>query len=466
MDNFDPLSLIIKAKHIFFVGIGGISMQSLAHTALSLGKTVSGSDRSASAATRSLEEAGCRIVIGHFEESVIGADLVVYTAAVSKSSPELLAAEKAGIPTLSRSEFLGSLMQLYQTRIGISGTHGKTTTTTLLAHIALSLDKDPTVMNGALSKTLDNKAYRIGKEKALFLYEACEYKASFHDFYPTTAVITNVELDHTDYYESLDHIIEAFKKSLCHADTVIVNADDENAMKAVEGFRGRSVTFSLTGKGSYNASNIRHEGRNTTFFLSVKGGDSFEVTLPLLGDFNVLNALAALAAVAENGMELSCAVKALSCFSPPDRRFEILQHDRFLLADDYAHHPSEIMATLKGAREMLEKGGRLIVIFQSHTYTRTHDLFDGFVEALSPADRIYMPDIFAAREVNTVGVSSETLCRAIGDKATYLADFEKIAAAVLETVGENDIVLTMGAGDVYKIGLMIRDQMKNNNDIK
>ena len=210
-------------------------MSSLAHMALFVGNTVGGSDRSDSPMLQSLTEAGCHTVIGHRPENVHGYSLVVYTAAVGKDSPELTEAARLGIPTMSRSEYLGILMQSYEKRIGISGTHGKTTTTTLLSHIAIQCGKDPTVMNGALSKTLDKKAYRIGQEKT-FIYEACEYKASFHDFYPTTAVITNVELDHTDFYPSLFAIIEAFRLSLKRADTAVINDDDENCRR--ENLRG------------------------------------------------------------------------------------------------------------------------------------------------------------------------------------------------------------------------------------
>ena len=229
-------------------------------------------------------------------------------------------------------------------------------------------------------------------------------------------------------------------------------------MRAVNGFTGKTVTFSLTKNADYQAENVVFDGGVTRFVLIAKG-KRYPVTLPLLGAFNVANALAALAAASENGIALDSACASLATFEAPDRRFNTVYHGKFLLADDYAHHPSEITATLIGARALVKSKGRLIVVFQSHTYTRTNDLFDDFKEALSRADLIYMPDIFAAREVNTVGVSSEKLCRAIGDKARYIESFEAIADILLEICGEGDVVITMGAGDVYKVGRILKEKL-------
>lgn len=451
-------SALHKSKSVFFVGIGGISMSSLAEITLLDGNEVGGSDRAASDTTDALAKKGAKIVIGHYPESVRGYSLVVYTAAIPKTSPELTEAKRLGIPTLSRSEYLGELMRRYKTRIGISGTHGKTTTTTLLAHIALSTNKDPTVLNGARSSTLNGAAYRIGGKTDLFIYEACEYKASFLDFSPTTAIITGVELDHTDYYRDLSHMIDTFRASLKPAETVIVNKDDAGAMKAVEGFGGKTVSYSIKENADYKAESIRFDNGSAHFTLITKEA-RYPVTLPLLGSFNIENALAALAAASENGISLTEAVAALENFKAPDRRFHTVYRGELLLADDYAHHPSEIAATLCGARSLVKEEGRLITIFQSHTYTRTHDLFDDFKKALSLADLVFMPDIFAAREVNTVGVSSEKLCRAIGNKARYIESFEEIAEEVFKIARKGDVIITMGAGDVYKIGELLQKKL-------
>lgn len=434
-------------------------MSSLAYMALREGRRVGGSDRSLSPTVKALGEAGCQTVIGHFEDSVDGYDLVVYTAAVSEDSPELKRARELKIPTLSRAEYLGGVMLGYKRRIGVSGTHGKTTVTTLLSHIALTSGLDPTVMNGAQSRTLSGEAYRIGS-RDIMIYEACEYKASFHDFHPTTAVINNIELDHTDFYPDLETMIEAFRLSLKGAAICVVNGDDPAALAATDAFTGKLIRFSLQDPAAdYFASEISASGNESRFLLTVRGKPFGEVTLPLLGSFNIANVLAAIAASHENGIALSDAVGALVSFQPPDRRFQVLYRGEILLADDYAHHPSEIRATLIGARALVGKTGRLITVFQSHTYTRTHDLFDDFVKALSLSDLIYMPDIFAAREKNTLGVSSEGLCRAIGEKARYVESFDEIAKELFRIMRKGDVILTMGAGDVYKIGLKLKSML-------
>lgn len=453
-ENFDTSS----TPSVFFVGIGGISMSSLAEIALLRGTRVGGSDRAESSATEKLREKGAHIVIGHYPESVHGYSLIVYTAAIPKTSPELTKAQRLGIPMLTRSEYLGKLMQNYKVRIGVSGTHGKTTTTTLLAHIALSAKLDPTVLNGALSNTLQGAAYRIGANDTLFCYEACEYKASFLDFSPTTAIVTGVELDHTDFYRDLDHMIALFKESIQGAKIAVINRDDEGARAAAENFSGKKVFFSVKERANYYAEDITFDEKGSRFTLVI-GEKRYPANLPLLGIFNIQNALAAVAASVENGVDPAVAIASLASFEAPDRRFHTVYRGKFLIADDYAHHPSEIEATLKGARALVSRGGRLITVFQSHTYTRTHDLFEGFCSALSLADLIFMPDIFAAREINTVGVSSEKLCRAIGDKAEYIESFEAIAEKLYEIAKEGDVIITMGAGDVYKVGEILKAKL-------
>lgn len=448
-----------RPSNLHFVGIGGISMSSLALLSRRAGYTVSGSDRSDSALVEKCREAGCRVTLGHTAEAVEGADTVIYTAAVSDASPELVRARELGIPCISRADFLGELMTGYENRIGISGTHGKTTTTSMVAHILIGLEKDPTVLNGAVTKALGG-ALREGGE-ALFVYEACEYKASFHSFHPTVAVITNIELDHTDYYRDLDHMTESFARSLKDASVAILNRDDNNIQKAAADFKGEKRFFSLKDeKADYFAKNIRFGATNSCFTLCHRGAAVCEVSLPLIGEFNILNALAAIGACNTVGIALTDAAKTLSDFAGAKRRFEtVWQKDGILLADDYAHHPSEIAATLTGARKTGAK--RIVTVFQSHTYSRTHDLFEGFVEALSLADRVIVTDIFAARETDTLGVSGEKLACAIGEKAEYIADFGKIAEKLGEMAREGDLLLTMGAGDVYKVGILAKELLEN-----
>jgi len=450
--------ILQNAKKLHFVGIGGISMSSLALLARRAGYLVSGSDRSDSALVEECRKAGCKITLGHFAESVEGADAVIYTAAVSFDSPELKRASELSIPCFSRAEFLGEVMLAYPCRIGISGTHGKTTTTSMTAHILIDNQKDPTVANGAVSAALGGSALRVGGED-FFVYEACEYKASFHSFFPTVAIITNVELDHTDYYTSLAHITDSFRTSLKDAEVAIVNGDDENALEAASDFSGRLIRFSLKDEtADYFAKDIAFVDGRGRFTLCQNGREVSEVSLPMIGHFNIANALAAIAATSCCGVSLADAAESLKSFGGAARRFELkFKQNGITVFDDYAHHPSEIAATLAGAKHTGAK--RIITVFQPHTYSRTHDLFDGFVGALSASDVVILPDIYAARESDTLGVSSEKLANAIGEKAMYMKSFEEIAAYLAGEAREGDLILTMGAGDVYKIGNLLKEAL-------
>lgn len=437
-------------KKLHFVGIGGISMSSLAQLARHAGYAVSGSDRSDSPLVEVCRRAGCAVAIGHRAENIGDADLVIYTAAVPADSPELTEAARRGIPTLSRAEFLGELMLGYQNRIGISGTHGKTTTTSMLTHILIEAGFDPTVANGAITRELGG-ALRIGGRDN-FVYEACEYTASFLHFHPTIALITNIELDHTDFYSSLEEVIAAFAGSLKGAETAIINWDDENARKAAEGFEGRLVTFSLKDPSAdLYAGGLTFSGGKGCCRPVWQGKELPELTLPVIGAFNMANAMAALAAALVLGVPYGAARTALQSFVGAHRRFEVLYRGKDVtVVDDYAHHPSELTATLTAARAL--SPGRLITVFQPHTYSRTHDLFADFVRALSLADRVYVADIYAARETDTKGVSAALLAEAIGEKAAYVGGFDAIADALTEEMRPGDLILTMGAGNVDQVG--------------
>lgn len=451
--------ILQNAKRLHFVGIGGISMSSLALLARRAGYEVTGSDRNDSALVEECRKAGCKITLGHYAESVEGADAVIYTAAVSFDSPELKRASELSIPCFSRAEFLGDVMLSYPTRIGVSGTHGKTTTTSMTAHILIETENDPTVANGAVSAVLGGSALRVGGEE-YFVYEACEYKASFHSFYPTVSIITNLELDHTDFYTSLEHMTDSFRRSLVGARIAIVNGDDADALKAADAFAGKLIRFSLKDEtADYFAKNISFVDGCGRFTLCQNGKEICEVSLPMIGHFNIANALAAIAATVCCGVAPEDAAASLAGFQGAARRFELkYKQNGITVADDYAHHPSEIAATLTGAKNTGAK--RLITVFQPHTYSRTHDLFDGFVKALSLSDMVILPDIYAARETNTLGVSSEKLANAIGDKARYMGDFAKIAEFLAKEARDGDLILTMGAGDVYKIGNLLKEALE------
>lgn len=439
-----------KAKKLHFVGIGGISMSTLAILSRRAGYTVSGSDRAEGALVDRCRDEGCTIHLGHHAENVHGADVVIYTAAICDDSPELVEAKRLGIPAVSRAEFLGEIMKAYRIRIGISGTHGKTSTTSMIAHILIAAGLDPTVANGAVTPELGG-AYRIGNREH-FVYEACEYKASFHSFCPTIAVITNVELDHTDFYPSLDHVIAAFADSIKKADTVIVNGDDENALAAVRAFKGEVLTFSLKDpNASLYADALTYQDGKASYTAIYQGKALGRVTLPVIGAFNAANSLAALSAALCAGAEPDEALAALGTFRAANRRFEVkYKANGITVVDDYAHHPSEIAATLISAKRLSAK--RIITVFQPHTYSRTHDLFDAFVKSLSLSDKVLLADIYAARESDTLGVSSALLAQAIGEKASAPGGFEALVQALISDLAEGDLILTMGAGDVYRVG--------------
>lgn len=443
---------LIKAKRLHFVGIGGVSISSLALLAINRGYTVSGSDRSRSPLTEKCERAGIKVIYGHYRENVADCDVLVYTAAVNMSNPELAEADRLGIPLVSRADFLGFIMTEYENRIGISGTHGKTTTTSMLSHILLDAGKDPTVANGAVTEELGGTLGIGGKE--LFVYESCEYKDSFLSFFPTVAIITNIELDHTDYYPSLEAIIRSFKESVKSADTVIVNYDDENALTAVSDFGGRKITVSLSdANATYYTKNLRYEDGRGVYTLCSGNDEICEIRLSVIGAFNVYNSLCASAAALLFGVAPKELSASLRTFRPAKRRFEIKREQGgVMIADDYAHHPSEIAATLKGVRGIGRK--RVICIFQPHTYTRTKDLFDDFASALSLADITVLADIYAARETDTLGVSSELLAAKIKN-GKYFSSFEEITEYVISEMKCGDLVLTMGAGDVFKVGELI-----------
>ena len=454
--SYDFLS---KCKKLHFVGIGGISMSTLAVLAADNGCAVTGSDRSESEAVKRLVSKGIKVTVGHFAENVAGADAVVYTAALDSSNPELAAAEKQGIPLVSRGEYLGYLMSVYKNRIGVSGTHGKTTTTSMISHIFIDAGLDPTVANGAILPEIGG-AYREGSLDS-FVYEACEYKDSFLSFCPTDAVITNIELDHTDYFRSIEHIIESFSKAVSPARRVFVNKDNANALKALENYRGETVTVSLKDEGAdFYAADVKYEHGLANYTLCRKGERLCEVSLQLIGEFNVYNSLCAAAVATVFGVSPETISSSLKTFTGAARRFERKGSiGDVAVYDDYAHHPSECRSTLDAVAKL--GYDNVYCVFQPHTYSRTHDLLADFENTFSAAQKrginMIFAEIYAARETDTMGVSSELLASDID--ALSFDSFEKIAEYLVKTVKSGDLVLTMGAGDVYKIGELLMKKL-------
>lgn len=432
-------------------------MSGLAEILLAEDFEISGSDRAPSALTQMLEERGVKVFYGQKEENLTkDIDLVVYTAAIKSDNPELLAAGKLNIPTLTRAELLGQMMKNYQTPIAVSGTHGKTTTTSMISQILLNADADPTLSIGGIYRPIGGNI-RVGASE-LFVTEACEYTNSFLSFFPKIGIILNIEEDHLDFFKDLADIRNSFRRFalLCPEDgALIINGDIERYEEITEGLPCRVITYGLSSGLNYTATQITYdEAGFPSFVLSGTEGAERRFSLQVHGDHNILNALAAIALADLLGLSDTVIRAGLLAFTGTDRRFEYKgQVNGVNVIDDYAHHPTEIRATLNAALQYPHR--RLWCVFQPHTYTRTKAFLSEFASALSLADEIVLADIYAAREKDTLGISSETLQEKIwslGHSCHYFSSFEEIENYLLKNCTKDDLLITMGAGDVVKIG--------------
>ena len=443
--------------HVHFIGIGGISMSGLAEILMKEGFTVSGSDNKESSLTDHLTDKGAVIFYGQKASNIIdGINVVVYTAAIHEDNEEFMEAKRQGLPMLSRAELLGQLMTNYDTPIAVSGTHGKTTTTSMLSHIFLAGDMDPTISVGGILKAIHGNI-RVGSS-GLFVTEACEYTNSFLHFFPKISVILNIDADHLDFFKDLDdirHSFRLFAELLPEDGTLVINGDIENLSYITDGLACRVVTFGREASLDYSASDIQYDEQgNASFDLIRHGIPSGHVTLSVGGEHNVYNALSAIAVADLLGVSAETIQEGLLSFHGTDRLFEYKgEFNGITVIDDYAHHPTEIEATLKSAAHYPHR--ELWCIFQPHTYTRTKALFDEFAQALSHTDHLILADIYAARETDTLGISSEQLARAAasyGCDAIYLPSFDEIEKYVRDHCQSGDLLITMGAGDVVNIG--------------
>ncbi len=443
-------------EYVHFIGIGGISMSGIAKVLLNNGIKVSGSDISESESVKELRKCGAEVFIGHDAKNITDQTLVVYTSAVKEDNPEIVATKEKGIELIGRASMLGKIMKSYKNAVSVAGTHGKTTATSMLAYIMLSAALDPTVMVGGKLDGIDGNL-RIGSSD-LFLTETCEYMRNFLEFFPTVAVILNVEEDHLDYYKDINDIIDAFHDfSLLVPENgfIVANVESENTMKAVSGARAKVYTFGFE-NAYFTAENITFSNFGyPSFEIWNEGKKLLDVTLSVVGIHNVLNATASALAAFKLGIDLEYIKKGLEAFTGTKRRFEKKGFvNGALVIDDYAHHPTEIKATLD-AIENIEHN-RVWCIFQPHTYTRTYNLFGDFAKVLSNAGNVILTDIYAAREKDTGLVTSRELAEKI-DGAVYIKDFADIAEYIKKNASEGDIVLTMGAGNVCDIGPMIAE---------
>ena len=446
-----------KAIHVHFIGIGGISMSGLAEILLKEGFTISGSDNKASDLTEQLAAHGAKIFIGQRAENIQpGTDLVVYTAAIHPDNPEWKAAAEADIPMLSRAEFLGQLMDNYARSIAVAGTHGKTTTTSMIAHILLAAQTDPTMSVGGMLSSIGGNI-RVGSSD-VFLTEACEYTNSFLNFHPKYSIILNIEEDHMDFFKDIQdirHSFHEFAKNTQENGTLILNGAVTTPEEITAGLHARVVTFGISGSEDYTAADISYdEAACAAFTWICRGQTRGRVSLHVPGSHNIVNALAAIAFASEAGLDDETICNGLESFGGTARRFEYKgKLSGITIVDDYAHHPTEIRATLTAARNYPHN--RIICVFQPHTYSRTRAFWHEFAAALSLADIVVLADVYAARETDTLGIRSEDLAeeiRKLGTESYYFPTFDGIEKFLLKKCINKDLLITMGAGDVYKIG--------------
>lgn len=446
-----------KPIHVHFIGIGGISMSGLAEILSKAGFSVSGSDAKESDLTRHLVSLGIQVFYGQAGENITpGIDLVVYTAAISEDNPEWKSARDKGIPMLTRAELLGQIIDNYPQSIAVSGTHGKTTTTSMLSHILLAANTDPTITVGGILPAIGGNL-RVGNSET-FLTEACEYTNSFLNFRPRYSIILNIEEDHMDFFKDLAdirHSFQSFAANTIPSGAIVINGEIENYEEIVAGLSQKIITYGFSPVFDYYAKEISYDEKACATFTAVHHDrELFKITLKVPGIHNVGNALSAIALSYLMGLSPDAVVQGLSQFGGADRRFQYKGSvDGVTIIDDYAHHPTEIRATLTAAANYPHQ--RLVLVFQPHTYSRTQAFLDDFAEVLSMADLVVLSDIYAAREKNTLGISSLDILARLKDRGCecyYFPSFEEIEKFLLKKCMHGDLLITMGAGNVVEIG--------------
>lgn len=446
-----------SSKKLYFIGIGGISMSGLAELLLHKGFAVAGSDPNETPLTQRLSSLGATIHHSQITENITSdIDYIIMTAAIREDNPELVAAKANNIPILTRAELLGQIMKLYPVPIAVSGTHGKTTTTSMISEMLLNANCDPTLSIGGILPSIGGN-FKIGNSD-YFVTEACEYTNSFLSFYPTIEIILNIDADHLDFFKDIDDIRSSFKKFtriLPRTGTLIINGDIEGLSEITDGLDANLITFGLGENAKYRAVNVSFDNfARPTFDLLIDGVSSGTYSLGVTGIHNVLNSLSVIALGHELSVPDDIIKSSLLGFNGTDRRFQVKgTFNDVTVIDDYAHHPTEIEATLTSAHNYPHK--TLWCVFQPHTYTRTKALLSEFAKTLSMADKIILADIYAARETDNLGISSQTLADEIkkyNPNVTYLTSFSEIVDFCKKNCSSGDVLITMGAGDVVKIG--------------
>ena len=440
---------------VFFIGIGGISMSGFAQLLHENNFNVCGSDIKESKITKHLESTGINIIYGQKTENITDdIDLVVYTAAIHPDNPEFIRAKELGIPMMERAEMVGQVMKNYPNAIGISGTHGKTTTTSMLSQIFLAAKKDPTISVGGILDAIGGNI-RIGHSEN-FITEACEYTNSFLKFHPTAGIILNVDADHLDFFKDIRHSFRKFAELIPENGVLVINKHIDKLNEIIDGLPCKVITFGLEQDCDYAAADISFDKKGHGCYTLVRNGQKtdMQVKLNVVGKHNISNSLAAIALSEYYGIDEASILSGLSDFVGTERRFELKgTFNGVTVIDDYAHHPTEITATLTAAQKYPHK--HLWCVFQPHTYSRTRALLKEFAAALSNAENIVLADIYAAREQDPGDISSKTLqdeLAKLGKKAYYFPSFEEIEKFLQEKCIDGDLLITMGAGNVVTIG--------------
>lgn len=455
---------LTKIKHVHCIGIGGIGLSAIADIFLSRGYIVTGSDMNQNDKTEGLMARGAGIFLGHRDKNVIGSDLVVYSAAVTSENPEMQKARELGIPTMSRAQVLGQLMRECKNSIAIAGTHGKTTTTSMVSIILQNAGLDPTILvGGNLSEIGGN--VRVGHGD-YFVTEACEYMDSFLELKPRIEIILNIDSDHLDYFKDIEHIASSFHRfaGLLPDDGILLAYDSNAFVSRIIKDMPNAYTFGFNSESDYNAKDVTFDREGMPRFEVYRGTAMIgRLQLSVPGEHNILNALASIACCDLMGVDPTCSIKTLEKYTGTQRRFDLLgeTNNGMRIVDDYAHHPTEIKATLKAAQNTPHKD--IWCLFQPHTYTRTLALLDEFPGSFVKADKVVIAEIYGAREKNVYRISSRDLVAKMKEKypekeVYYFASLEEIASFVYNNASAGDLIITMGAGDIYRVGEMILEK--------
>ncbi len=453
--------LLETAKNIHFIGIGGSGMCPIAEILNSWGYTIRGSDNNSGDNIDKLRSLGIEVILGQKAENILGSDMIIYTAAILKDNPELIAAKESGIPTFERAEIFGAITRRFSNCVAVCGTHGKTTVTSMLTQIVVMAEKDPTVLIGGRLPLIDSHG-RAGKSDTM-ICEACEYCDHYHTLSPDVSVILNVDEDHLEYFKNLDNIIKSFNKfASMSSETVIYNGDDENTVKSVEGIDKKKITFGFSDSNTYYPSEITYNrGSFAEFDIMSKNEKLTHVALNIPGEHNIINTLAAFAAAVNSGCSYEQCKKGIEAFSGAGRRFEILgKINGITIADDYAHHPNELKVTLEAVMKMGYKN--VWAVFQPFTYSRTAILLEDFAKVLQIPDKCVMTEIMGSREVNTYGIFTKDLAEKIPG-SVWFNTFDEVVQYVLKNASDGDLIITLGCGDIYKAAKMMVEKLRNNN---